>query len=602
MKMHTCIAAQALVGLLAAQAPREPLRGSAVLADGGPWTNATVCMLGRPLANDERLGAPDRLAGSADDKGRFTLHLLAGRQYTAWAIEDLGNGRYRASFPVDRVVGGQPLELVADAPRTQQTLKVTGLAPWRQRDKVVARLLSSTQNLVVAEQELAGDSWVLPPMPGRSARLEVLCGTRPLFPWPAVVDLTAAALEPYAVPAPRAVHLRVVDGGQQPVAGAVLALRSWDPSALGRELDTQIARTDRKGDAMVELPLKAGAIDWVNFALGVRAAGFAPVGWIHRLQVPAAHDALHDPPCAVVALRPGTRHALRVHRGAEPLAIDALAITLCDTVGENGFPREAGRLVHTANDGRVDLDRGTDSGIVVLAAVADLGLEPPKTAGPLHAIALVASIDAGEQRPIVDADVEALRPLALVVQGVDGAPAADAQFALVRGGDQPEAVLRGGTDRVGRAAVLTPPDVQLAVVAWSEHGWAVLEGARSGAQSAAQSGAASGGERPLVLRLSAATSIDGSVKGKDGAPVPFAEVQYDLAGTGAVPQLFAAAVGRLEIAVDRAGRFRVPVFPGAQYILHAVVTPDDEHYLGEPDWTAGAAQPERIELDLGKRR
>jgi hypothetical protein len=295
-----------------------------------------------------------------------------------------------------------------------------------------------------------------------------------------------------------------------------------------------------------------------------------------------------------VALRPGTRHALRVHRGAEPLAIDALAITMCDAVGENGIPREAGRLVHTANDGKVDLDRRTDAGIVVLAAVADLGLEPPKAAGPLHAIALVASIDAGEQRPIVDADVEALQPLALVVQGVDGAPAGDAQFALVGGGDRPEAVMRGGTDRVGRAAVLTPPGVQLAVVAWSEHGWAVLEGARSEAGS--------GGERPLVLRLSAATSIDGSVKGKDGAPVPFAEVQYQLAGTDAVPRLLAAAVGRLEIAVDRAGRFRMPVFPGTQYLLHAVVTPDDEHYLDEPLWTAGAGQPERIELDLGKRR
>jgi hypothetical protein len=598
MRSHACIAAPALVGLLAAQALREPLRGSALLADGAPWTNATVCMLGRPLVNDDRLGAPDRLAGSADDKGRFTLHLLAGRLYTAWAIEDLGNGRYRASFPVDRVRGGQPLELVADAPRTQQTLRFTGLAPWRLRDKVVARLLSCTGNLVVAEQELAGDSWVLPPMPGRGARLEVLCGALPLRQWPERLDLGAGALEPFAVDAPRAAHVRVVDDAGKPVAGAVLALRSFDPGAPGRELDAPVARSDRTGDAAVVLPLTARDFDWGNYAFGVRAAGFAPVAWLARLHVPAAHDALRDPPCVIAALQPGRRHALRIHRGGEALAIDALAVTAADTVGGSPMLEGVRRLVHTAADGRVDLDRRTDADVAVLAAVADLGLELPKTAGPLHAIALVARIDAGEAGAVVDADVEALRPLALQVLGVDGAPAEDAQFALVRGGDRPEAVLRGGTDRVGRAAVLTPPGVELAAVAWSGHGWAVLEGARSGAQSASRPG----GERPLVLRLTAAPAIDGSVKGKDGAPVPFAEVQYSLGSNGAVPQLLAAAVGRLEIAVDRAGTFCVPVFPDTEYALRAVVTPDGEHYLHEPAWRAGPGQPERIELDLAKRQ
>src|SRR5262245_58147907 len=246
----------ALATLLSAQEKREPVRGSATL-DGVPWPAATVHLLSRPLPQDERIGTADEPSATTDEKGRFTVQLLTGRQYTAWAVEELADNRYRASFPVERVIAGRPLELIADEPRTRYELTFLGLDEWRAKGKVIARLLARTDQRFVFETELSTDEWLLPPMPGRSAGLEILCDGLPFFQWPSVVDLTGPQAMPRKMPSPRAVRFKVVDATGKPVPAAVLALRTYDPPEGNRTHECPLASTDKNGEAVTTLPIAA---------------------------------------------------------------------------------------------------------------------------------------------------------------------------------------------------------------------------------------------------------------------------------------------------------------------------------------------------------
>ncbi|HEX5053516.1 MAG TPA: hypothetical protein VFZ65_17185 [Planctomycetota bacterium] len=594
MRHAACLSVLVLASAALAQQRREPVRGSAVLADGSPWAGATVHALTRPLPADERLGTADEQVATSDSKGRFTVNLLPGRHYTAWAIEDLGEARYRASFAAERVLAGRPLELVADEPRARLLLKFAGLDAWRARGEVVAHLISRTGQRIVLGTTLQTDEWLLPPMPGRGAELELLCDGAPLWQWPPSVDLTAAAGEPWVLPSPRAVRIRVVGGdGKTPVGNAALALRTIDPAKGMREIEGPLARTDANGEAVVTLSLPAKRdFDWVNYAFGVHAPGFAPVANIERVRVPLAHDAAGKAAAISLQLPPGVDHALVLTAGERPFVGPVLLGSAGASLG-GSFATHGDHQRHEATDrdGRLALQRQFDEPVLVLGMVESLGVVATSPV-PLHAVAMFGCVAGNEARAQITWDLARLHALVLTVTDAAGTPIDGASIAvLVDSGRGIKRALSGlATDRSGRAAVLVPPDVPLSVVAWTGDGFAVASDVRPAA-----------GAEPTCLRLQAAPALPGTVVGKDGRPVRFAEVQCYAFAHGAGTQCLAAAIQMFEVPTDRDGAFHLPLFPGLQYSLRGVVLPDDEHYLTRT-WTVGVDEPEQLEIDLGKAR
>ena len=586
---------------LSAQEKREPVRGSAVL-DGKPWPAATVHLLSRPLPQDERIGTADEPSATTDEKGRFTVQLLAGRQYTAWAVEELGDNRYRASLPVERVIAGRPLELIADGPRTRYELSFLGLDEWRAKGKVIARALSRTDQRFVFETTLSGDTWLLPPMPGRSAGLEVLCDGLPFFQWPATVDLTTAPARPMKLPSPHAVRFKVVDAAGKPVPEAVLALRTTDLPEGSRTHEWPLATTDKNGEAVTTLPIAANqALQWVNYAFSVQAPGFVPVGNIARMDIKADHDGSKDPPAMTLPLKPGAKHELRLSRGEQPFAARVVCNTPGATVGDmpSAFGDSLRHLVPDAG-GRLQVLRVPHEGVIVIGT-ADSLHRPVELGAPLHPMALLGVIAAGEQREKIAWDLDVLQPLELHVLSPDGTPVDAARLAVLvdPGPGNDHARPRLGckralsglcTDRSGRIAALIPADQRVTVAAWTDEGFAV-----------AADVTAARDKTPIVMRLAKVSTVPGWVVGKDGMPVAFGEVEcYVFAGDAATASL-AEAIKLLEVPTNGDGMFLMPLFPGLQYSMRGVATPAGDHYLTK-SWTVGKDEPEELVLDLRKAR
>src|SRR5262245_26193400 len=592
----------ALATLLSAQEKREPVRGSATL-DGVPWPAATVHLLSRPLPQDERIGTADEPSATTDEKGRFTVQLLTGRQYTAWAVEELADNRYRASFPVERVIAGRPLKLVADETRTRHELSFTGLDEWRAKGKVVARLLSRTDQRFVLETTLSGDTWLLPPMPGRSAGLEVLCDGLPFFQWPATVDLTTAPDKPRKLPSPHTVRFKVVDPKDQPVAGAVLALRTIDPPEGTRNHECPLATTDANGEAVTTLPIAAKqCLQWVNYAFSVQAPGFAPVRTIQRMDVKADHDGTQDAPAMTLQLKPGQKHELRLSRGEQPFRAPVVCSTPGATVGDADFHAFGDPLRHLVPDagGGLPVLRMPGEGAIVIGT-ADSLRRPDQLGAPLHPMALLGVIAADEQREQIAWDLDALEPLVLQVLSPDGTPVDAARVAVLvdpgPGNDpvrprvgQKRALSGLCTDRSGRIAAMIPAKQRVTVAAWTDDGFALATGVITPRDRA-----------PTVMRLAKVTTVPGWVVGKDGKPVAFAEVDCHVFAGDAATACLAEAIKLLEVPTNGDGMFLMPLFPGLQYSMRGVATPEGEHYLTK-NWTVGKDEPEELLLDLGKAR
>ena len=578
-----------LAGVGVAQERREPVRGSAVLDDGKPWPGATVHLLSRPLPQDERLGVADEPTAVTDAQGRFLVRLLPGRHYTAWAAEELADGRYRASFAVERAIGGRPLELVADAPRQRQKIAFEGLEPWRARGKVVVRLLSCTGHRCVGEAALTGDDWLLPLVPGRRARIEITCDGMPLFQWPRDVDLTQPE-DQWRLPKPRAVRIAVVDAGGAPVSGAALSLGTIDPPEGMRIVECPLASTDAKGEAVVTLPLPENDFGWVNYTFGVCAPGFAPVRNIHEVKIPASHDPTKNGPAMELALQSGAVHELRLHRGAQPFAATVLCSTTGASVGQSFTPYgDSTRHAAPDGNGRFAVLR-MNQAIAVFVGATDSLLKPEGLVVPLHPMALLGVIAADEARAELAWDLDTLLPLLLQVVSPDGTPVEAARLAvLVDDAAGVKRALSGlATDRSGRIAALVPVGLPVSIAAWTDDGFAVTR------VTAARDAP------PTVLKLEKAASLPGRVTGKVGKPVAFAVVQCHVFGDGPAA-ILGAAVQLFEVPTDREGAFRLPLFSGLQYSMRGVATPDDDHYLTK-SWTVGKDEPEELLLDLGAAR
>ncbi|MCC7063019.1 MAG: carboxypeptidase regulatory-like domain-containing protein [Planctomycetes bacterium] len=578
------------LSIATAQEPREPLRGSVVLEDGKPWAGATVHLLSRPMPNEDRIGTPDEVQGTADDKGRFLVQLLPGREYVAWAVEILDGDRFRASGARERVLAGRPLELVAKAPRLRCRVPFGSLAPWRARGRILAEVHTMTTPSIVFAQELTADEWLLPPLPGDSAHLEVRCGDQLLSQWAETIDLRSSPALLYSPQLPRDIRIRVTDETGKVVAGAEIL-----GTALRSSREALLAITGDNGEAIITLPLSGPTtrFAWSNYALGVRAPGFASVGNLETVDIPAGYDKKDGKPAITVKLGKGVAHAVHLHVGKRPFE----QFVVCDTQpATSGNSRlivpDAHRIAEPDTEGNLVVQRHPKSPALLLAATADLP-RPDLGRVPLHSMALLAVFSPADQRAKVDVDLGKLVPLVMTVTR-DGTPVAAARITLItgQGGDSDRAL--GGilTDRVGRSAVLVPGESEFTLVAWTDDGIAITRGFSIGREQAACS-----------LELRPVRLLPGRVVDKDGHAVVGARVTSSLfADRGGEPAELATGLGGSVLAESGAdGTFTLPLYEGLRYDLAGIATPDDTHYLWR-SWTVGRDEPERLDLDLGKPR
>jgi hypothetical protein len=590
MRVTACWFVAVLVGGLAAQERREPVRGSAVDAAGAPWSGATVRLLSRPIPGDERFGRSDEVTVTSDAKGRFLVQLLPGRFYLAWAFEQLGDGRVRTSSPVEDVIAGRPLELVADAPRAPKNVRIEGLAAWQALGKVVVVAMSATSPAEVIALDADGETLRLPPLPGHRARVQVTCGGLPLLAWPNPIDLGKPEPGTVRLRAPRRVLLRIVDADKRPVVGAALGFASNDFLGEERTLEHLVGVTDAAGNAVVTLPIGAQRFRWHNFNFCITAPGFAPVRNIGDVDLAAEHDAAKGEPAATWVVPAGVTHTVRCRVGERPLRATVVVRTACKTIGENDMQAASNRLVATDAEGRLAVSRRPDAGALLLAAAADLPV-PAGAPAALHPVALLGVVAAGEARPELEFDAARLCVRTLSVLDASGTPvdAAHVAVMLAKGDNWQHALTAIGTGRDGRAAVLVPAGLAARVVAWAASGWAVVPLTDGEADA------------PTVLRFAAATALPGRVVGADGAPVAFARVvSWTPTGRGDAGAL-AAAMGSVAATTARDGTFVLPIYEGVHYSLRGVTTADDEHYL-DRSWIAGTDDPMELVLDLGKAR
>jgi len=576
---------------LLAQVPREPVRGTVLLAADQPWAGAQVQLLSRPVPDEDRVGESDLVRALSDAKGRFLVDLLPGRCYTAWACMLLGDGTYRASHAVDDVRAGGPLELVADAVRPLGSVQIDGLDPWRAGGAIECQLRSRTANVIAAPCVEQDGRFALPPLPGRRAALEVLCGGRPLQPWPEPLDLTVAT-HTVRIQAPRAVRLRFVDADtSQPIADATIAASMWLRSLLH-----EIAHSDVTGNAVATLPIGSRAFDWVNYPVMLQARGHAPINLLGRLQVPADHDAAAGKPVATIEL----------HKGLALRSVLALADTACAGAPirirndlqstTEGTHRIAWWLSTDVQSGfEVDVDPRTPAGLGMLLRPSEYArLAAAAAPFPLHPEALLAVVPANAQAAALPAklDLAALAPMRVQVSAPDGAPAADAFVGIGAAFDGHVLTLSSAaTDRSGRACFLVPREQELLVTAWSDDGWIVHPMPRADALVA-----------PLRIQLQSVRQLPGLVEDAAGRPVPYAQVTYSVIADGGEMGFLTRSFGyHLVRRTDAKGSFSVPLYPGARYSVSSVATPDDDHYVRQPEFTVGKDEPESLHLELTKR-
>ncbi|MFQ5506035.1 MAG: hypothetical protein ACE5F1_14740, partial [Planctomycetota bacterium] len=156
-------------------AARKRASGVVRRVDGTPWVGARVTLISRPFVPDPRLGVVDRIEAKTDARGRFRAEILLGRVYDAWALETLAGNRYRCSAIQTRIMAGVPIRLEEQKEdRIQVRVRLAALERWK--DRAPLRLIARSSNahcvFVPLTLDTRGEAR-LPPLPGRTARVEV---------------------------------------------------------------------------------------------------------------------------------------------------------------------------------------------------------------------------------------------------------------------------------------------------------------------------------------------------------------------------------------------------------------------------------------------
>ncbi|MCA8973287.1 MAG: hypothetical protein KDC98_01130 [Planctomycetes bacterium] len=498
-------------------AERGRVFGIARLADRSPWADAKGLLVSQPFA-----GCRDRdlIEFTANAAGRFAADIIVGRVYTAWAWSADGD-RWRVSQVVADVVPHLPLVLGEQRHEPRVSLRLTGLASWRDPGPVklwCAGVDDAGMALPIGEP-VEGGVVELPPM-GTGRRWVFLTAGNGLDLFRLAIPGTASGELEVVVPSPVEVPIEV----REPSGKAVKDARVFVRSPAGAYLP---GTTDEQGRLLAKVP--EPRTPSVGESLYLPLWGEAPDHLVGRLwrskAAPSGPWAIYLQPTAPTRFRllwgegdpvaGAPAHVSGVEQSIEPGGM------------RNGVPigRPNGQF---ANDGHLVTD--AEGGLAIAydpkypiaigmllpgerraALAARLGATPSQ----------LALVWAGKVEPgqAVEARVDRLVPIRCRIRCPDGSPAQRAHVRLAAG-ENPGIGLGYVADQRGEVVVLVPATDELLIAA-------SLDARGDVFRIAVPEGSAPGEVAELVLDLPESTVLRGRVIDGKGEPLAGTEVVLD---------------------------------------------------------------------------
>jgi len=509
----------------APELPRSLTFGRATNLAGEPWVGATVHLLARPVADAPFLPVVDRLEVTTDEQGRYRGDVLRGWSYSVWAQAEAVDGVVRLSGVREDVRAGMPADLVERAqPWRGLAIAVDGLDKWAGDGPFRFELESASPPLWMQGALGAGPAVELPVIPATQATVRVL-DARGKRLAALDVDLLDEPAPRISVQPPRVVQARMFgEDFKQAVAGGVITEpRRWQ--------HWPVAELDQNGRAEFRIPDPGPRFQGWRYRalLDGRAAGFML-------------DDLENPPTDAAARRILDAGGMVVRGG-----LQAATVVRGRLLGLRGQPIVGASLLMVSEaHGQVDESLSYGSGHQWIATtdgegrfvgqhffrdqIGEVRLVlsqdvlrqlPADWVGGLHPVAIVTAVPRGTDALDLG-DVHLARSLApweLLVQTVEGLPAAHALVHFYW--DQnPQYVLPAmRADRTGRLRVLMPRRGTVTAILSHNTGALVR---RFEIEAAEEDGVAP--VTPWVVRLDPSMEVVGTVRDASGAPVADATV------------------------------------------------------------------------------
>jgi hypothetical protein len=153
---------------------RATAKGVVRAVDGSIWPSAHVELISRPLGRVESAGDVDVLRVDSDARGRFSVDLLRGRTYTAWAHGDDGEVSTRVSSSDSTVRVGPLIRLREISPCARLDLQIRGIDKWKYKPPLRYRFAAMADNLILRTAEVGKDGRVrVPVLPDGGCALQL---------------------------------------------------------------------------------------------------------------------------------------------------------------------------------------------------------------------------------------------------------------------------------------------------------------------------------------------------------------------------------------------------------------------------------------------
>ncbi|MBI5849563.1 MAG: carboxypeptidase regulatory-like domain-containing protein [Planctomycetes bacterium] len=481
-------------------------------ADGKPCAGATVEFAGRPWPEATAIGWSDVVRVTSDARGRFRAELRPGITYAAWAwIEDAGGAR-RSSAIVERIVPRTPVALALGEPAANRLarLELTAVADWPA--PLAVELEATTDpRVTIALAPLPGDAFAVPPIPTTVLRVRVRAANGAVLVESTLdvgrlrgptttIDLPAAKRQRFAV--------RDVDTGKgvpgatllQMAGGAAVPIGTTDADGCAELAAISSSEFRACGPGLALAGMQAaehagGEPDWKPLREGFTPEWAAHVGKGVELRGSVSFG---DAPLSAVdlVLSEGALHYSQ--KNSRALVWGRRAIAL-DARGAFGV-------------GSVLAEFPPDLVLVLGPAALEMLPKAWRAAWPLIVAPWVVEASATGVVELERFDVARCVPVRVQVRGADGAPALDAEIALV-----PNRNMFGRSelpalcvDRSGAGLLLVPPERAFALVA--RRGDEIAGGRL---ETLVRDGDA---PVEIALTLRPPRTIRGTVLGPDGVP------------------------------------------------------------------------------------